>query len=121
MMFEYPHMCRDEHQQIGHSDSEHERCPLCRANDEIEYLKERLAATEWISVEEKLPEEIENGYRWVRVFDAEWNTQYDAYWNVDKWERVEDRAEGIITHWMPYPDAPPLKPIAAPPEPRGKA
>jgi hypothetical protein len=27
----YPHMCRDEHPQIGHSDSEHEMCPLCRA------------------------------------------------------------------------------------------
>lgn len=26
----YPHMCRDGHQQIGHSDSEHEMCPLCR-------------------------------------------------------------------------------------------
>lgn len=26
----YPHMCRDGHQQIGHRDSEHEMCPLCR-------------------------------------------------------------------------------------------
>lgn len=32
-MRQYPHMCRDEHQEIGHSDSEHERCPLCRAID----------------------------------------------------------------------------------------
>lgn len=30
-MMAYPHMCRDGHQQIGHSDSEHEQCPLCRA------------------------------------------------------------------------------------------
>lgn len=29
----YPHMCRDGHTEIGHSDSEHERCPLCRAQD----------------------------------------------------------------------------------------
>jgi hypothetical protein len=35
----YPHMCRDEHEQIGHSDSENERCPLCRAKDEIAALK----------------------------------------------------------------------------------
>lgn len=27
----YPHMCRDGHQEIGHRDSEHEMCPLCRA------------------------------------------------------------------------------------------
>lgn len=31
---QYAHMCRDGHQQIGHNDSEHERCPLCRVMDE---------------------------------------------------------------------------------------
>lgn len=25
----YPHMCRDEHVEIGHSDSESEMCPMC--------------------------------------------------------------------------------------------
>ena len=30
----YPHMCRDGHERIGHSDSEHEMCPLCRARAE---------------------------------------------------------------------------------------
>lgn len=25
----YPHMCRDEHIEIGHSDSESELCPMC--------------------------------------------------------------------------------------------
>ena len=34
----YPHMCRDGHQQIGHLDSEHEKCPLCRAAAEIDRL-----------------------------------------------------------------------------------
>lgn len=29
----YPHMCRMDHPEIGHKDSDHERCPLCRAND----------------------------------------------------------------------------------------
>ena len=27
----YPHMCRDDHEQIGHSDSEQELCPFCKA------------------------------------------------------------------------------------------
>lgn len=27
----YSHMCRDDHEQIGHNDSEHEMCPVCRA------------------------------------------------------------------------------------------
>lgn len=31
-------MCRDEHQEIGHSDSENERCPLCRAIDALSYI-----------------------------------------------------------------------------------
>jgi len=30
----YAHMCRDEHIEIGHNDSEHELCPLCRAINE---------------------------------------------------------------------------------------
>lgn len=42
----YPHMCRDDHQQIGHSDSESERCPLCRANDQIAALREQIAEME---------------------------------------------------------------------------
>lgn len=42
MSFTYAHMCRSDHQQIGHNDSEHERCPLCRANDHVERLEEAL-------------------------------------------------------------------------------
>lgn len=36
----YPHMCRDEHEEIGHRDGEHEMCPLCRANARIAELEE---------------------------------------------------------------------------------
>jgi ribosomal protein L37AE/L43A len=32
----YAHMCRDEHEQIGHNDSENERCPVCRERDRAE-------------------------------------------------------------------------------------
>jgi len=32
----YPHMCRDGHTEIGHRDSEHEQCPLCRAYAQVE-------------------------------------------------------------------------------------
>ncbi len=31
MRNEYARMCRDGHEEIGHNDSEHEMCPLCRA------------------------------------------------------------------------------------------
>lgn len=41
-MNKYPHMCRDDHAEIGHSDSEHERCPLCRALGRVDRLEEAL-------------------------------------------------------------------------------
>lgn len=36
----YPHMCRDGHVQIAHSESEHEQCPLCRAMAALVKIKE---------------------------------------------------------------------------------
>lgn len=51
-MNEYPHMCRIDHQEIGHSDSDHEQCPLCRANDHIEELEAALEASEYFRDEE---------------------------------------------------------------------
>ena len=39
-MKSYPHMCRMDHPEIGHSVSDNDdRCPLCRALDEIAALK----------------------------------------------------------------------------------
>ena len=43
----YPHMCRDEHEQIGHRDSEHEMCPVCRALGRVTRLAEALRQVEW--------------------------------------------------------------------------
>lgn len=46
----YPHMCRDGHQQIGHSDDKpDEMCPLCRTESRLDRLLERLEALvgEW--------------------------------------------------------------------------
>lgn len=34
-MMVYPHTCRDDHIEIGHSDSENERCPVCRLLDSL--------------------------------------------------------------------------------------
>lgn len=38
----YAHMCRDGHPQIGHNDSEHEMCPLCREVARSERLRLEL-------------------------------------------------------------------------------
>ena len=37
----YSHMCRDGHEEIGHNDSEHELCPLCRALNDIAAAERR--------------------------------------------------------------------------------
>lgn len=55
MTYSYAHMCPDGHVQIGHSDSENERCPLCRANDEIRRLQEEIeemkpTVMDWIRI-----------------------------------------------------------------------
>jgi len=34
-MSSYPHMCRDGHAEIGHSDSDNDCCPMCRAIDHL--------------------------------------------------------------------------------------
>ena len=39
----HPHMCRDEHVEIGHADSEHEMCPLCRALSRLAEAERLLA------------------------------------------------------------------------------
>lgn len=37
----HAHMCRDDHVEIGHNDSESEQCPLCRVcNALIEIIQE---------------------------------------------------------------------------------
>jgi len=47
----YPHMCRDGHVQIGHSDSgDDERCPLCRVNDAFAAERAKVRELrEWLS------------------------------------------------------------------------
>jgi len=37
--FTYPHMCRDGHPEIGHSDNSSEMCPLCRARADTDALR----------------------------------------------------------------------------------
>ena len=42
----YPHMCRMDHEEIGHSDSNNERCPVCRRDDALTAAHSRIAALE---------------------------------------------------------------------------
>lgn len=41
-MNSYPHMCRMDHEEIGHRDSNSERCPVCRRDDDITAAQARI-------------------------------------------------------------------------------
>ena len=45
MSHAYPHMCRDDHPEIGHRDSSEELCPLCRVLNALEHVTELLVDT----------------------------------------------------------------------------
>lgn len=69
-MRSYPHMCRMDHVEIGHSMSdEDERCPLCRALDEGGRLREEneLLRGRLVSRDEAL-----RHYEDVVCFDSMW-------------------------------------------------
>ena len=40
MAYEYAHMCRDGHLQIGHNDSTDELCPMCHAVSALNHIAE---------------------------------------------------------------------------------
>jgi len=66
-----------------------------------------LEKAQWISVSERMPQELENGYRWVRVWDEYWHTSYDASWDGEEWHPCSDREpQRRITHWQPLPSPP---------------
>ena len=41
-MKSYPHWCALDHEEIGHSDSEHEECPLCRVKNELSAAQQAI-------------------------------------------------------------------------------
>lgn len=73
-MRSYPHMCRDEHIEIGHADSgDDERCPLCRAKDHIEVLKEAIA---WVRTVH--PRKDRHGNCEFVIAQCEWDRLVEA-------------------------------------------
>lgn len=43
-MASYPHMCRDDHIEIGHAYSgDDERCPLCQAMSALQQIRDEAA------------------------------------------------------------------------------
>ena len=77
-----------------------------------------LPQSEWISVEERLPEIMETvliAYKEKWEWETEWNFGVDAgSWAIVEggWNTYHDLCEGQelhITHWMPLPEFPKKK------------
>src|SRR5262245_7030366 len=73
-MHSYAHMCRDEHIETGHNDSEHEMCPLCRALAENEQVR---------------------GER-----DSHWEVIKDAAAQIERLRAIERAAKLVIAEWQ---------------------
>lgn len=52
--YSYAHMCCSDHIQIGHTDSEHEQCPLCRAIGALEMAREHIESVDTRSAQRTL-------------------------------------------------------------------
>lgn len=97
----YPHMCRMDHEEIGHRDSSEERCPMCRMRDEYEA---QLAQYRWRRVEEERPMEGLRVLAYpaddIAVVTLRYDTEGREYWEDDYMTQMWP------THWMPLPPAP---------------
>jgi len=62
----YPHMCSMDHIEIGHWDSEHEQCPLCRLIGALDAALESLDAPSTRG-ERRLLETIDYALSSVRI------------------------------------------------------
>ena len=71
--------------------------------------------TKWISVKDRLPEEIEdengriNSVLTYSVYDKE---MLCSQWGVSNTACVKNHEQWGITHWMPLPDSPQVPSIA---------
>jgi len=61
--------------------------------------------SEWISVEERLPEENEQVLMCAINFVGEAYINYDEKWMRFGFE-IEDFLQATVTHWMPMPEPP---------------
>ena len=58
--------------------------------------------SEWISVEERLPETYEDVLLWNDEVDVGYLTSAEG----ERWWLYSDREPDFVTHWMPLPDGP---------------
>lgn len=95
----------------------------CYSEVDKEVLAKMISAaipskpSEWISVEDELPE-ICATYLVVVKCKCAWETEWEIHVDVafltedEKWETFNDWNEGnevVISHWMPLPKAPKMK------------
>ncbi len=57
----YPHMCRMDHVEIGHSDNSSEMCPLCRAIAEVHRSQDKYGEARMHKAKNPLDPEPSSG------------------------------------------------------------
>ncbi len=93
-------------------------CSFCEKKDmcsmcELQMYREKVIEnTEWISVDERLPEE--SGYFLVYISRESEGFRVNAYYYCEDemWENGDTMASSEyfgITHWMPLPEPPKMK------------
>ncbi len=72
---------------------------------EADVAKDMNVPSKWISVKDRLPEHGDVVLCWHKAKDYPIVLQFDkrsGFWLDDQW----DYGMGLITHWMPLPEAP---------------
>ena len=83
-MDRYAHMCRSDHVEIGHNDSEHELCPLCRMQNERDALAEKVMTT--YDKDMAIQELIKALQRWLpssQIDIPDWADEYRKWLDHD--------------------------------------
>ena len=100
----YPNMCRMDHAQIGHGDSEREQCPLCIVINERDVANERVQeATARAEAAEAKVRYMEGeatpicGWPWENAYDDGYQTgQQDMRDERDSALNRTEKAEGPL-------------------------
>jgi len=89
------------------------RCSICKATEDernalISELSRLREGSRWIPVEERLPDEEDDG-EIVLVFRPDYGSAQQKYFQNGQFVHENGRAATDVTHWRPLPKPPEVK------------